>query len=173
MGSISSDPTVSFSFGSNRKNKSFLNTFNSVLLSKFLWRFAVDNDGLRKCVIQAKYGCNLLGWFSGGSNKAYGCSLWKYIIEFKNLFSDCILFKVGNGERVHFWKGRWCGDKPFCVVFRDVFDIVANKDALVCVYFQFDSTGICWNAVFVMNAYDWELGRFGTFLRLHILPPSL
>ena len=38
---------------------------------------------------------------------------------------------VGNGQRVGFWKDKWCGAAPLCVSFLALFVIAMSKEALV------------------------------------------
>ena len=42
-----------------------------------------------------------------------------------------MLFIVGNGRRVRFWKDRWCKDSPLCVSFPSVFALSVDKEARV------------------------------------------
>ena len=42
-----------------------------------------------------------------------------------------ISFLVGNGQRVRFWRDRWCGDSPLCVSFPSLFALAVDKEAWV------------------------------------------
>ena len=42
-----------------------------------------------------------------------------------------MLFIVGNGRRVRFWKDRWCRDSPLCVSFPSLFALSVDKEAWV------------------------------------------
>ena len=40
-------------------------------------------------------------------------------------------FKVGFGNRLKFWKDKWCGDTPLRDSFSDFYSIACSKDAWV------------------------------------------
>ena len=42
-----------------------------------------------------------------------------------------ILFLVGNGRRVRFWRDRWCRDSPLYVSFPSLFALSVDKEAWV------------------------------------------
>ena len=59
----------------------------------------------------------------------YGVGVWKAI---RNDWEDLkvrMRFKVGSGNRVKFWKDRWCGDVSLRDVFPNLFSIAYSKDA--------------------------------------------
>ena len=41
------------------------------------------------------------------------------------------MFLVGDGSRVSFWKDLWCGGEALCLSFPSLFDLAAQKQALV------------------------------------------
>ena len=43
--------------------------------------------------------------------------LWKAIRKLWHLIHSRLSFVVGNGQRVSFWRDKWCGDTPLCVSF--------------------------------------------------------
>ena len=38
---------------------------------------------------------------------------------------------VGDGQRIKFWKDRWCGDTPLNIAFHSLFTCVCVKEAWV------------------------------------------
>ena len=54
---------------------------NKVLLGKWIWRYACDEDNLWKQVITTKYGQEGLGWRSKKANGAIGIGVWKEILK--------------------------------------------------------------------------------------------
>ena len=59
----------------------------------------------------------------------YGVRLWKEIRREWHVVSSRLSFVVGNGQRVKFWKDRWCEDSPLCVSFLTLFALAVFKDA--------------------------------------------
>ena len=51
-----------------------------------------------------KYGNAWGGWCTKKVTSAYGVSLWRFIRSGWLNFSKLILYDVGNGTRVKFWK---------------------------------------------------------------------
>jgi len=45
---------------------------NKVLKTKWLWRFAKEDDALHKNMIKTKYGVDDLGWWIKKSSYSYG-----------------------------------------------------------------------------------------------------
>ena len=71
---------------------------------------------------------------------------------------------VGNGQRVIFWKDRWCGDSPFCVAFPTLFAIDTLKDAGVKDVWSFIEGGGSWSPHFARPLNDWEMDEADSFL---------
>ena len=42
-----------------------------------------------------------------------------------------MVYSVGNGRRVRFWKDKWCGDDLLCIYFPFLFAISLAKEAWV------------------------------------------
>ena len=55
--------------------------------------------------------------------------LWKGIRMDWDFMGSRILFLVGNGRRVRFWRDKWCGDSPLCVSFPSLFVLSVDKEA--------------------------------------------
>ena len=71
---------------------------------------------------------------------------------------------VGNGQRVRFWKDRWCGDSPFCVAFPTLFAISTSKDVWVKNVWSFIEGEGSWSPPFSKPFNDWEMDGANSFL---------
>ncbi|RVX11490.1 hypothetical protein CK203_015858 [Vitis vinifera] len=78
-----------------------LGAFNRALLGKWVWRFANERKALWNQVIRGKYGEERGGWRS------------------------C------DGEKVKFWKDKWCETIPLSEVFPSLFALASNKEAWI------------------------------------------
>ena len=96
---------------------------NKTLLCKWSWRFAVESEALWRQVICAKYGEEEGGWRSHVVRGSFGVGLWKAIRRGWDVIGDNLVYSVGNGTRVRFWKDKWCGDDPLCTSFPSLFAI--------------------------------------------------
>ena len=94
-----------------------LSSLNKALLCKWSWRFANERGALWNQVIRGKYGEEQGGWCSKEVKGGYGVGLWKAIRREWYIVSNRLSFVVGNGQRVRFWKDRWCGHSPFLCCF--------------------------------------------------------
>ena len=82
-------------------------------------------------VMRWKYGEDQGGWCSREVREGYGVRLWKAIRKLSHLVNTRIYFVVGNGQRVSFWKDKWCETSPLCVSFPSLFALTTSKEAWV------------------------------------------
>ena len=59
-------------------------------------------------MIVAKYGVDILGWWTKKSSFAHGLGCWKSILVGLERFKSLVRFEVNNGSRVRFWHDVWC-----------------------------------------------------------------
>ncbi|RVW93440.1 hypothetical protein CK203_034994 [Vitis vinifera] len=86
---------------------------NKALLCKRSWNFAVERKALWKrgklCegkFIYAKYGEEEGIWRSCVVRGSFGIGLWKVIRRVWDVIGDNMVYFVGNGKRVRFWKDK-------------------------------------------------------------------
>ncbi|KAL6331982.1 hypothetical protein AAG906_020335 [Vitis piasezkii] len=108
-----------------------LGAFNRALLGKWVWRFANERKALWNQVIRGKYGEERGGWRSCEPREAYGFGLWKAISKMGHQVTPFVGFVVGDGEKVKFWKDKWCETIPLSEVFPSLFALASNKEAWV------------------------------------------
>ena len=102
-----------------------------------------------------------------GVREAHGMGLWKGIRMDWELVGDKMVFIVGNGRGVRFWRDRWCGDFPLCVSFPSLFALTIDKEAQVADIWDLLAEG-GWNPCFSRAFNDWEVEEAESFLeRLH------
>ena len=89
-----------------------LQTMNEALKTKWLWRFAIEDDALWKKVTVLKHGVDRFGWWSKRSSFAHRVGCWKSLLS---------SLEVRNGATVFFWHDTWCGDQPLKVLFPSLF----------------------------------------------------
>ncbi|KAK2365229.1 hypothetical protein QL285_090004 [Trifolium repens] len=110
--------------------------FNLALLGKWSWRLLVKQEGLWFKVLVAKYGVEN-GRVSGGGRNAF--SWWKDVCDVREgvglsvgCWSDVNLSrKVGNGEKIDFWRDKWLGDEPLNIKFSRLFELSVDKNISV------------------------------------------
>ena len=70
---------------------------NDALKTKWLWRFAKEEDAMWKNVIKVKYGIDDLGWWTRKSSYFHGVSCWKSISIGLECFKSLVHFEVKDG----------------------------------------------------------------------------
>ena len=129
---------------------------NKALLCKLSWRFAMEREALWRQVICAKYGEEEGGWRSRVVRGSFGVGLWIAIRRGWDVLGDNLVYSVGNGRRVRFWKDKWCGDDPLCTSFPSLFAISLDKEAWVVDVWSHSGGGV-WAPRFSRQINDWEV----------------
>uniref|UniRef100_A0A2N9GQ47 Reverse transcriptase domain-containing protein n=1 Tax=Fagus sylvatica TaxID=28930 RepID=A0A2N9GQ47_FAGSY len=150
---------------------------NKALLGKWLWRFGLEDQHLWRRVIVAKYGADLGGWCTLPITGPHGCGLWKGIMSGWEDYFQQVEFVVGQGNRIRFWKDKWCGGTSLMVLFPNLFTCSSNREATIAnVLTNPDSRGVReWNVTFVRDFNDWEVdlvAEFFHFLHSHKVPTA-
>ena len=60
---------------------------------------------------------------------SYGVSLWRYIQSGWLNFSKLLVYDVGDGTRVKFWKHVWCEDCTFQEAIPEFYCLSRSKDS--------------------------------------------
>ena len=110
--------------------KSF-SKMNKALLCKWSWRFANDRNSLWRKVICSKFGETNGGWHTCDLRGGYETSLWKEIRKEWPSFFQNMVFSLGDGRRINFWKDVWCGEEALCSIYPSLFNLALNKEATV------------------------------------------
>lgn len=76
---------------------------NKALLLKWLWRFRVEDNSLRRQVVVGKYGVANC-WESKTPNKANEAGCLQGIMNPVEMFKRAIRIEVGSGLSTLFWK---------------------------------------------------------------------
>ena len=130
---------------------------NSALLCKWNWRYANEREALWRRVINLKYGEEEGGWRTRDVIGRNGVGLWKAIRKKWWLLDGRVAYHVGNGQRVRFWKDKWCGDGPLCESFSSLFSISMSKNAWVSEVWNPVGDGDGWTPLFARAFKDWEI----------------
>ena len=114
-----------------------LENFNSALLGKWRrvikakWRYGMETNVLWRRVIEAKYGNIWGGWCTKKVTSPYRVSLWRYIRSDWLNFSKLLVYDVGDGTKVKFWKHVWCGKCTLQEAFPELYCLSRSKDSSV------------------------------------------
>ena len=102
-------------------------------MCKWIWRFANEMDFFRRNVIYWTFGEERSSWCSTESRGAYGTSAWKEIRKEWDIISVLVVFSLGNGRRLHFWKDACHLTLLFFLLWRGVEDQKFNICLLVAL----------------------------------------
>ena len=130
--------------------------FNKTLLGKWLWRFGLEENNLWRRVLVEKFGVELGGWRTNHIRGAYGCGLWKGIMSGWDDYFQHVEFVVGHGNRVRFWKDKWCSDTALMNRFPLLFNCSSNCEATIDTVLHRPDSGEVgdWNVTFTCRFND-------------------
>ncbi|RVW93098.1 hypothetical protein CK203_031459 [Vitis vinifera] len=143
-----------------------IDLLNKALLSKWIWRFAFEEDILWKKAIGVKYGQEGLGWRTNEARGAFGVGVWKEILKEANWCWDNIRFKVGKGTKVKFWTDHWCGDEALSRIFPQLFALAVHKNATINEVWDSSFGQGGWNLRFARDSNDWEMDLIGALFNM-------
>ena len=75
-----------------------------------------------------------------------------------------IVFSMGDGRRVRFWKDKWCGNNTLCDSFPSLYALADSKDAWVTDCWDSLGEEGGWNPYFCRSFNDWEVEAVERFL---------
>ncbi|RVW74115.1 Transposon TX1 uncharacterized 149 kDa protein [Vitis vinifera] len=130
-----------------RFRKGLLCGRGSMLMREALWRR----------VISLKYGEVKGRWRTQDVIGRNGVGLWKAIRKKWWLLDGRLAYHVGNGQRVRFWKDKWCRDGPLCESFSSLFSISMSKNVWVSEVWNPVGDGDDWTPLFARAFHDWEI----------------
>ncbi|RVW94842.1 putative ribonuclease H protein [Vitis vinifera] len=134
-----------------------LSILNKALLCKWSWRFAMEREAFWNQVIRENMGGARGMEFKGSKGETHGVGLWKTLRKEWEVVKSRLVFVVGNGKRIKFWKDIWCGDEPLCVSFPSLFALAVSKDAWVKDVWRCNEGVGSWSPLFSRPFNDWEL----------------
>ena len=105
-----------------------LSTLNRVLLCKWNWCFANERETLWKHVISRKFREEEGGWYTSEVREGFGVGFWKEIRNEGSLLQNKVVFSVGGGRKMKFWKDKWYGNFTLCNFFPSLYAFTAFKE---------------------------------------------
>ena len=130
------------------------------LLGKWIWRLGSNEGGLRKEVLDSKYG----GWRNLKEGRCiYNAPLWwKDLMLIWKLekwgsnFGDCLKWEVGNGKSIKFWEDRWVGNDSLKNKFPSFFSLCVEKDVSLSWCGFWENSVWEWSLVWRRSLFDRE-----------------
>ncbi|KAK1257956.1 hypothetical protein QJS04_geneDACA020218 [Acorus gramineus] len=104
---------------------------NKALLSKWLWKWqATTPSALWVRILRERYdsGGRSCCFPTPSARMTFLCRSWFVLAQ---EFNQSFRWQLGKGDQILFWRDKWCGDLPFCVVFPNLFQLVKYKEATV------------------------------------------
>ena len=115
-------------------------------------------------MIEVKYGCVWGDWCTRSLNRPYGVGLWKNISRGWPSFSRHIMYDIGDGSKVKFWKDYWCGETSLTVNYPDLFGFCRNKEASVAELMKSTNGVLFWDVSFFRGVHARELEAVSGFM---------
>ena len=70
-----------------------------------------------------------------------------------------VVFSMGDGRRVKFWKDKWCGNFALCDFFPSLYALAASKEAWLVELWDSSGEEGGWSPRFSRPFNDWEVER--------------
>ena len=121
-------------------------------------------DALWRQVVEVKYGCAWGSWCTGSVVGPYGVSLWKYISRGRTSLACYIVYEIGDGSRVKFWRDRWCGETPLAASYPELYRFCRDKEASAAELMKFTNGVLHWDVSFFRAIHNWELEAMLSFM---------
>ncbi|WMV13369.1 hypothetical protein MTR67_006754 [Solanum verrucosum] len=99
-------------------------------------------------------------WVSNVVDSTYGVSVWRSIRNLWDSLMENLVVKVGEGNKIFFWKDKWIGQECLNSVFPDLFSFCTNPEAKIAEIWSPQG----WNLTFRRNLNDWEVDRIAELL---------
>ncbi|KAH0711536.1 hypothetical protein KY289_007495 [Solanum tuberosum] len=93
-------------------------------------------------------------------SEPYGWGVWRVNQSFMELYGRNAFLKVGNGNKIKFWRDGWIDQIPLSESFPDLFSICNNPEARVCECWTTQG----WDLIFRRLLNDWKVDRVASFL---------
>ena len=117
-------------------------------------------------VIEAKYGNIWGGWCTKKVTSPHRVSLWRYIRSDWLNFSKLLVYDVGDGTKVKFWKHVWCGECTLQEAFPELYCLSRSNDSSLVEVLGWSAGRFHWNVQFRRPPQDWEEEAFDRFMGL-------
>ncbi|XP_058752047.1 uncharacterized mitochondrial protein AtMg00310-like [Vicia villosa] len=113
-------------------------SINEAMLGKWRWRFMEDREALWRPLLEFRYGplekCVLtstLPRMAGWSSLWWRDVIPQIANNFKSdWFLKGLVARLGDGNRIYFWKTKWLGWVSFADAFTDLFNMAADQNAM-------------------------------------------
>src|ERR1041385_9244829 len=98
---------------------------NRCLLSKWLYRLLVEDEGMWIQILRNKYLHTKT--LAQVTPKSTDSPFWKGLMKVKVAFFNRTKFVVGGGESTRFWKDTWLGEMSLAMQYPNQYNIVQRK----------------------------------------------
>uniref|UniRef100_A0A0V0HRT8 Putative ovule protein n=1 Tax=Solanum chacoense TaxID=4108 RepID=A0A0V0HRT8_SOLCH len=119
---------------------------------KWLWKYSNENQTLWRRVICTKYEDEDY-WMTKVVTTPYGTSLWRSIRVLWEEVKPNFKMKVGNGNKIKFWKDEWHEKGNLETLFPDSYNLAMFQQRTIAELL----TPQGWNFILKRQPNDWEV----------------
>ena len=65
-----------------------------------------------------------------------------------------ILYEIGDGSRVKFWRDRWCGETPLAASYPELYRFCRDKEASAAELMKFTNGVLHWDVSFFRAVHN-------------------
>ncbi|RZB46429.1 Nitrate regulatory gene2 protein [Glycine soja] len=145
-----------------------ISKFNTALMGRWVWALSSNHNQLWAKILLSKYG----GWsdLSSGRDKSWHSQWWRDLRKIYqqpefSIIQQQMVWKVGGGEKIKFWKDNWLGeDYKLEQQFNQLFLISDQQNSTISNMGTFSQGNWCWDLKWRRNLFDYEQHTAVTFM---------
>lgn len=96
--------------------------FNKAMLGKQGWRLINNPTSLCARVLKGRYFYD--GDFMTATRKKHASQTWRSILAGREVLSDGLIKRIGNGQGTHIWQDKWILNHPLGVPSRRLMTVL-------------------------------------------------
>ncbi|GMJ01970.1 hypothetical protein like AT4G29090 [Hibiscus trionum] len=141
---------------------------NRALLSKWVWRFGVEQNSLWRKLINTKYKESEDALIPRKVTSGRKYWVWKNIVSPlanpSSVVSQNLHLLVGNGENIQFWSDVWAGSAPLKDSFPRIYNLAIEKSGPIAKFGRFVNEVWSWEICLRRELFECEKVVWAEFI---------
>lgn len=119
-----------------------------------------------KRVIEARWGRFEEGMAGKHGTRSHGLRVWRRILMDRHKMQKCIRWRLGRGNKIHFWLNEWVVGGTLKRQFPRIYAIAQSKNMFIEDAYRDNNGSREWIVNMTRNLNDWEIKEYKVLLWL-------